>query len=134
MHASIRAMLAALVLAPIAAAAAPSDPAPRAAAWLALIDGGRYADSWTASGAIFRARVSKTGWAAMAAQVRIPLGSVVKRTFVGDEPSNALPGAPDGSYDTVHFSTIFTHKRSAVETVVMARESGGWRVDGYFIR
>jgi hypothetical protein len=128
------ALMSAIMLAPLAALAAPGDPAPSAQAWLTLIDHGRYGESWTASGTIFRGRITKARWALMVAQVRTPLGAVVSRTFTGDEPSNALPGAPDGAYDQIHFSTVFAHKQSSIETVVMAKEPGGWRVDGYFIR
>jgi hypothetical protein len=134
MRATLALSLGVVLISPLPAAAATPDPAASAKAWVALVDQGRYGESWTASGAIFRSHITKADWAKMVAQVRGPLGAVVSRTFVGDEPTNSLPGVPDGSYDQVHFSTVFTHKQSSIETVVLTHEPGGWRVDGYFIR
>jgi hypothetical protein len=46
-----------------------------------------------------------------------------------------LPGAPDGDYAVIQFSTEFAHKRTARETVTPMRDADGeWRVSGYFIR
>jgi hypothetical protein len=52
----------------------------------------------------------------------------------GDRQTKSLPGAPDGDYDIVRFNTEFANKHGAVETVVLTREAGGWKVDGYFIK
>ncbi|HEY2481989.1 MAG TPA: DUF4019 domain-containing protein [Caulobacteraceae bacterium] len=126
----------AIILAAIAgpALAAPADPAAAARTWLGLIDRGAYANSWTEAGTLFRTQVSQARWAGMAAGVRGPLGAVMSRTVAGDRRSTSLPGAPDGHYARLRFSTVFAHKRQATETVVMADEPSGWRVDGYFIR
>jgi hypothetical protein len=122
------------MLTPVASLAASEDTGPAIRAWLALVDAGRYAESWAAAGTIFKTHISRTGWPRMVAGVRAPLGRVLSRTFIGDERSNSLPGAPDGYYDVAHFRTVFAHKATAEETVVMARQPDGWRVGGYFIR
>jgi len=70
----------------------------------------------------------------MAAGVRGPLGPVISRNLTNVQRSTSLPGAPDGSYAKVQFSTVFAHKHEAAETVVLAEGPSGWRVDGYFIR
>jgi serine/threonine-protein kinase len=59
---------------------------------------------------------------------------VISRHLANDQRATSLPGAPDGHYAVLRFSTVFTHKRQATETVVMAQEPSGWRTDGYFIR
>jgi hypothetical protein len=130
----LTALAAAAILAAQVVSAAPGDPERAARAWLALIDHGRYAESWSSAGAIFRAHVSSARWTHQAALARSPLGPVVSRNFAGDEPSTSLPGAPDAIYDQVHFSTVFAHKASATETAVMTRQKDGWRVDGYWVR
>jgi hypothetical protein len=130
----LAALASAAILAPQVVSAAPGDPEPAARAWLSLIDHGRYAESWSSAGAIFRTHVSSGRWAHQAALARTPLGPVLSRSFAGDEPSSSLPGAPDGIYDQVRFSTVFAHKASAMEMVVMARQKDGWRVDGYWVR
>jgi serine/threonine-protein kinase len=116
------------------ALAAPADPAAAARAWLGLIDRGAYASSWTEAGTLFRTHVSQARWAGMAAGARGPFGAVISRRLAGDLRSTSLPGAPDGHYARLTFTTAFAHKRRATETVVMAQEPSGWRVDGYFIR
>lgn len=133
MRPTLTALVSAAALAPLAASAAPGDPGPAARAWLALIDQGRYGESWNEAGSIFRAHISKARWARVAADARAPLGPVVSRSLAGDEPSTSLPGQPDGTYDQIHFSTVFARKSSAMETVVLARQKDGWRVDGYFV-
>lgn len=132
----MRAFLSALVLvfAAFPALAAPASPAAGAGTFLGLVDAGRYADSWNATGTLFRAQVSQARWAQMVAGVRGPLGPVISRRPVGEKRSPSLPGAPDGRYATLKFRTAFARKRAAIETVVMAAEPSGWRVDGYFIR
>lgn len=130
------AALAAALLATPAAAATSVHTAPvqAAQAWLAFIDHGDYAQSWKEAGDLFRADISATEWAHKVGQARGPFGAVISRTFAADHMSTSLPGAPDGAYDQVKFTTVFAHKRAAVETVVLAHEHGAWRVDGYFIR
>lgn len=130
----LTALASAAVLAPQATAAGPGDAASAARAWLALIDHGQYGASWASAGTLFKSHVGKARWAHMVALVRAPLGPVVSRASAGDEPATSLPGAPDGTYDQIHFSTVFAHKAAAIETVVMARQRDGWRADGYFIR
>jgi len=48
--------------------------------------------------------------------------------------TNTLPGAPAGEYEVIQFQTVFAKRRDAVETVVVAHEGSGWKVNGYFIK
>lgn len=131
----MRAMFTATGLALAAGSAlAAGDPVAGAKAWAGLIDHGQYAQSWTQAGSLFRANVSKARWTTMVSSVRGPLGPVISRTLAGVQRSTSMPGAPDGNYAKVQFSTAFAHKRQASETVVLADGPSGWRVDGYFIR
>lgn len=118
--------------APIADTKAAEDAA---RAWLALVDGGRYAESWADTAQLFQRAVPKEQWAQQAAAVRDPLGKLVKRELRSATPRSSLPGAPDGAYVVLQFETTFEHKQAAVETVTPARDPDGrWRVSGYFIR
>lgn len=116
-----------------AAAGRPIDPRP-ALDWLALVDAGDYAASWTAAGARFHAGVDAGQWAAKVGPLRQSLGRVESRVVQSNTRTRTLPGAPDGDYDVIQFRTAFAGKRDAVETVVLIHEPGGWRVNGYFIR
>jgi hypothetical protein len=133
----MRAVLAGIVLALSsgpALTAPPPDPAAAAKAWVGLIDQGRYAQSWSEAGSIFRTHVTRARWARMVAAVRGPMGPMTSRNLTSDQRSDTLPGAPDGAYATLRFATAFAHKRQATETIALSREASGWRVDGYFIR
>jgi hypothetical protein len=106
-----------------------------AIAWLALVDSGKYADSWQESSSLFKAHVTKEQWTSMASATRDPLGKVTSRKLISTTYTKTLPGAPDGDYVVVQYQTVFEHKQSAVETVTpMLAKDGKWRVSGYFIK
>lgn len=106
-----------------------------AAAWLGLIDNGQYSESWKEASSYFQNAVPEQRWAASLEVVRKPLGRLISRRIVKSQEANSLPGAPDGRYVVMSFSTEFEHKKSAVETVTfMLDEDGAWRAAGYFIR
>ena len=106
-----------------------------AESWLALIDSGKYADSWQESALLFKAHVTKSQWSSMIAATRDPLGTVVSRKLKSAQYTKTLPGAPDGEYVVIQFDTSFEHKQSAVETVTpMLDKDGKWKVSGYFIK
>ena len=99
-----------------------------------LVDAKRWNDSWAAAGTLFKSQMPQPRWASTIAPVREPLGAVSSRALKDVTTSKSLPGAPDGEYEVVQFQTSFAHKPEATETVVLAHEAAGWKVDGYFIR
>lgn len=121
---------------PSAAATTASDPAAFAAAreWVALIDSGRWDESWREAAAVFKSQLTAPQWAAAVEPVRRPLGSVSARAVQSVTAADSLPGAPPGTYQVVQFRTSFARGKTSVETVVLAREASGWKVAGYFIR
>ncbi len=131
-----------LVLAIPAFSAAPqSRPKPEdlakqpAESWLALVDAGKYADSYRDAAESFKQRVSKGQWESTAKAVRAPLGSLQSRKLKSITYKTSLPGAPDGQYVVLQYDSLFEHKQSAVETVTpMLDKDGTWRVSGYFIK
>ena len=103
--------------------------------WLALIDAGQFAESWQATASVFQAAVSQPQWKSSLESVRKPLGTLVSRKLKSAKYSKKLPGAPDGEYVVVQFTTSFTNKNGAVETVTpMLDQDGKWKVSGYFIK
>lgn len=106
-----------------------------AKAWLHLIDGGNYSESWREASAYFRGAVAEQSWVASLEGVRKPLGKLVSREIVKMEEVNHLPGAPDGSYAVMNFKTNFGQKKSSTETVTfMLEKDGKWKAAGYFIK
>ena len=102
--------------------------------WVNLVDAKHWDESWNAAGRLFKSRMARPNWASAIQPVREPLGPVTSRSLKSVTKSTSLPGAPDGDYEVVQFQTSFAHKASATETIVLAREVSGWKVDGYFIR
>ncbi|EIP96415.1 serine/threonine protein kinase [Opitutaceae bacterium TAV1] len=108
----------------------------RARVWLQLIDAGpeHYAQSWRDASAGFRTAVGETEWVSTLKAVRPSLGSVVSRRLISSQETHTLPGAPDGHYVVMRFSTDFSRQKAAIETVTFTEESDGvWRVTGYYI-
>jgi Protein of unknown function (DUF4019) len=106
-----------------------------AESWLALVDSGKYADSWQEAAAMFKAAVTKEKWESMVQPVRDPLGKLLSRKLKSATYTKTLPGAPDGEYVVIQYDTSFAHKQSAVETITpMLDKDGKWRISGYFIK
>ena len=106
-----------------------------AESWLALVDSGKYADSWQESASLFKAHVSKEDWQKMLHASRGPLGAMLSRKLKSATYATTLPGAPDGEYVVIQYETSFEHKQSGVETITpMLDKDGQWRVSGYFIK
>jgi hypothetical protein len=103
--------------------------------WLALIDRGDAQASWAAAASLFRRAVTVQQWQQALEAARTPLGKLVSRHIESTRAATELPGAPDGEYVVLQFSSAFEHKRAATETVTPMRDTDGeWRVSGYFIR
>jgi hypothetical protein len=103
--------------------------------WLGMIDEGKYAESWKGSAELFRNAVTQEQWVQSLQAVRKPLGKLLSRTVKSKTYKTSLPGAPDGEYVVIEFSTSFENKKTAVETVTpMKDKDGKWRVSGYYIK
>jgi hypothetical protein len=105
-----------------------------ATAWLALTDGGKYADSWDSSASLFKAAITKADWEKALKSARSPLGALKSRKLKSATFARSLPGAPDGEYVVIQFDAQFENKAAVIETVTPMREKdGSWRVSGYYI-
>lgn len=103
--------------------------------FLQLVDSGRYSESWDATSRLFKSQISKQKWAEQLDTVRPLFGNIINRKIEDQKYTKSLPGAPDGEYVVIQFSTEFENKKKAIETVTPMLESDGeWRVSGYYIR
>lgn len=103
--------------------------------WLALVDGGRYDQSWKEAAPFFQEKVPEALWSEQLDKVRRPLEAMRAREMLGAQFATQLPGAPEGEYVVIQFKTSFGKKPEAVETVTPMKDAEGvWRVSGYFIR
>ena len=119
---------------PVRAGDAATDATADGQAFLELIDHGQYAESWTKTGAMFKAKLTADSWSKMAQSARTPFGALVQRKPAQVNLTKSLPGAPDGDYAVIRYQTVFEKKAEAVETVTLTHESDHWAVIGYFIR
>lgn len=118
--------------APVAATAPkPVDAAVVRAAqdWLALVDQGRWQDSWAATASSFRKMNTVAMWTQASQSARVPLGAMQSRVLISQE---SVPAPPAG-VRVLKFRTSFAGKADAIETVSLAPEDGGWRVVGIYI-
>jgi len=106
-----------------------------AESWLLLVDSGEYGKSWDQSAELFRKLSTKDTWQQSVSAARKPLGDVVNRKVKETHYVTSLQGVPDGEYFIIYFTTTFTNKKSAIETVTPMKDPDGiWRVSGYYIR
>jgi len=150
---SSRGWLAVVVAATLAAgmallpAPADEDPATAAKAqaatamntWLAGIDGGDYAKSWTDAAASFKKAVTTDQWIAALNSVRVPLGKMLTRKQASSLYQTSIPvGAGktiQGQYVIAQFNSSFDNLKYAVETVTFEKEAdGAWKAAGYYIK
>ena len=144
MRRTTRILALALLAAAVSARAPAADPAEGVAekaaeasaqAWLALVDDGKYGESWDAASAYFRSAMSKAKWESALDEARRPLGRVLSRKLRGAKAMTDPPGAPAGEYVVIQYDTSFANRASAVETITpMKEKDGSWRVSGYYIK
>ncbi|MBN2137841.1 MAG: DUF4019 domain-containing protein [Sedimentisphaerales bacterium] len=103
--------------------------------WLALIDAGKYADSWDQAAGYFKTAVPKEAWLASLSKTRTPLGKNVSRKLRTKKFATSIPGAPDGEYVIIQYQAGFEKESVVIETITpMLDKDGNWRVSGYFVR
>ena len=106
-----------------------------ATAWLATVDKGDYATSWQNAAELLRNAASEAQFARSLDSALGSFGPTIRRTILNSSYRTELPGAPDGEYVVIQFSTSFENKKEAVETVTpMLEADGTWRVSGYYVK
>ncbi len=126
-----------LAVCPVVQAQQKSEQLARQSAesWLALVDSGKYGESWEQALQFFKAAVTKEQWQSALRASREPLGKVLSRNLKSAAFTKTLPGAPDGEYVVIQYDSSFEHKQSAAETITpMLDKDGEWRVSGYYIK
>ncbi len=132
----LSALLAAAVVLGVYAADADEAAAAKAAEpWLALVDAGKYGESWEQASAMFRDAVTKEKWIEAVSGVRGQVGKFESRKLAASQAIKDPPNAPPGDYMMLQYSSVFENKKDATETIVLSREPDKqWRTSGYFIK
>jgi hypothetical protein len=114
---------------------AEEDALKAAEEWLVLIDTGEYGLSWDNAAELFKKAITKEQWEEAIRPIKSAMGDLISRKVKSAKYTDSLPGAPDGEYVVIQFSTSFTNKKSAIETVTPMKDPDGkWRVSGYYIK
>ena len=103
--------------------------------WLALVDAGKYGESWDQASTFFKEKLTKEQWQQALNQVRTPLGKLESRQFKAAQYTTQVPNAPPGKYMIIQYRTKFANGGPMIETITpMLDKDGTWRVSGYFIK
>jgi len=108
------------------------DGLPAVEAWLTIIDGGNYAQSWETAAPSFQRAISKAEWVGRLERVRRPLGKVLSRK---SHPPQFMAGWTRYGAKFI-FATSLDGLPAATETVTFARQrpNGDWKAIGYLIK
>jgi hypothetical protein len=103
--------------------------------WLALVDSGKYGESWDQAAPSFKAAVSRAEWIKKVAAARRPLGTLRSRNLTKSSLIKDPPNSAPGDYVGILYQSSFQNLSSAVETVVpILDKDGKWRVSGYIVK
>lgn len=103
--------------------------------WLALVDAGKYGESWDQAAQAFKDAVTRKDWERNVKDARGPLGKVLSRKLRKSDYLKNPPNAPPGEYVGMLYDTSFANRKSTTETVVpMLDKDGKWRVSGYYVQ
>ncbi len=106
-----------------------------AESWLALVDAGKYGESWDEAAAMFKSQLSRQQWETALKKVHAQVGRTQSRELKRAKYTTELPNAPEGEYVVIQYAASTEKLGSAIETVTpMKEEDGSWRVSGYHIR
>lgn len=123
-----------------AAAGANADPdvaqAEEAAlAWLALVDAGKFDETWDEASTSFQKAQKREEWSTGLGGARPAMGKLVSRTLHNHEVRQELPNLPPDKYVTVRFASVFENHKDGAESVTLVRDGErGFRMVSYLLR
>lgn len=123
-------LLACLLLVTLAATSVYAQALPqeklvgKASGQLALLDKGQYEEAWFSMSEMFREFNEKTGWEKTQQTIRDAYGALLARQVNRTSFRQTYKNSPDGQYVIIQFKTVFQHKASAVETIVLDCNQG----------
>jgi hypothetical protein len=105
------------------------DATEAAKAWLALVDAGKYAESWEKGSSLFRGKITKERWVSLISS-RDSFGKLRQRKL-DTATYEIVEGAPTV---VITWSGSYEAMPSLAEQVTMMLDDGKWRASGYFVR
>lgn len=104
--------------------------------WLALVDSGRFPESYDQAGELFRGSLPRDQWAAALGNSRKPLGNLGQRNLKTVVVTMDLPSAPKGKYVVSTFESSFQQQPQPMWEILTSylNPSGQWQVVGYQVK
>lgn len=102
--------------------------------WLKLIDTADYGKAWDECSQLFKEKVTRQQWVDGIPKNRAEFGSFQMRKLDGSVYRKSIPGAPEGEYVSLHFTSSFEKNPNAEELVTLMYQDGAWRPLGYLLR
>jgi hypothetical protein len=103
--------------------------------WLALVDAGKYGESWDEAAPILKNSTSRKDWTAYLKDKREHFGRMLSRKLLKADPLKNVPGLPPGQFIGMQYRTSFEKLPSAVEVVIPVQDKDGqWRVSEYVVQ
>lgn len=107
---------------------------PVAAEFLALVDGGEYAESWQSSATLMREKVNRQDWIEKLDKARSLSGGLVQRIQKSASYATEVKDSPEGEYIMLIYESDFQKAEEVSEYVTVMREGDAWKVAGYFMQ
>ena len=107
---------------------------PVAVEFLALIDGGKYAESWQSSASLMRDKVARQDWIEKLDKARTLSGGLVQRIQKSASYATEVKDSPEGEYIMLIYESDFQKAEDVSEYVTVMREGDDWKVAGYFMQ
>ncbi|MGH9344480.1 MAG: DUF4019 domain-containing protein [Terriglobia bacterium] len=103
--------------------------------WLAVVDSGKYAQSWDEASQYLKSSITQDKWEQTLRKARADLGALKSRNLANAQYKKGLPNMPSAEYVVADYDSAFQSSGSVAETVfVMRDQDGKWRVAGYFVK
>ena len=102
--------------------------------WLALVDAGKYAESWRETADAYRARADQKSWEQSLRSDRGSEGACVARKFISSAFQKSPPNTAGSDRIAIRFNTSFQNRKYALERLTLVFDKDGqWRVTEYVI-
>jgi hypothetical protein len=102
--------------------------------WVALIDSGKYDESWQIANPSFKEDVTQRQWRIGLEQIRAPYGMVRSRKIKETKSLSTKPDVMPKKNLVVEFTTQFEDEQTATEFVTVIPDNDGtWRVSAYYL-
>ena len=98
--------------------------------WLALIDDGKFDESYDEAGQALRDQYARGLWK-FGLTLRMTKGAVQSREFSSSKATLAYAGRVDGDFRIVDFNSLFKYNNRQIERVVFEKTLDGWKVIDY---